>query len=50
MEFISDVSGVKELIISIIGFLIYPWAQFNFQIKALEKLYLVNTKDTSLIN
>jgi len=45
---IGNLGGVNQLIIGVIGFFIYPWAHFNFNIKAIEKLYLAKTRNASI--
>ena len=43
LQMIGDLGGVKEIIVSIIGFFIMPLSTFAFQLKAFERLYFART-------
>lgn len=46
MDLIIGIAGVAELLINVFGVLINPFSEFNFKISAMQKLFLVRTKDT----
>ena len=50
LDIISAVGGTLEMTIYIIGIFFLPLAQFSFQIKAIEKLYLSKTDDKQFFN
>jgi len=47
MDLIGDLGGVLELMALLFSFIISPISEFSFFLKALEKLYLVKTKDNN---
>lgn len=48
IDILGDVGGVLELLIFIFGVVMYPWSEFSFLTKALQRLYLARTKKESL--
>lgn len=47
IDLVIGIAGVAELLIAILGVAIYPFSEFNFNISAMQKLFLVRTKDTT---
>ena len=45
----GDFGGLYECLVIIINVLISSWASFNFHLKAMQKLYLVKTKEPELL-
>jgi hypothetical protein len=45
----GDVGGVMSVLTVLISFLIQPFADFSFKLKAFKRLYLVNTTDYTLM-
>lgn len=45
----GDVGGVMSVLTVLISFLIRPFANFSFKLKAFKRLYLVNTMDATLM-
>ena len=41
--------GIQDLLISIVGIFVFPYSEFMYNLKALQKLYLVRTIDPNLI-
>jgi hypothetical protein len=48
MDLVGDLGGVFEVVISIIGIFMFPISNHSFVFKALEKLFLARTLDTSI--
>ena len=45
LDFIGDLGGVLELMISIVGILVMPATEQLFTIKMASEVYMANTKD-----
>ena len=48
-DFISDVAGVTELLISIFGILLFPLTRQGLILRALKLLYYARTTDSKLL-
>jgi len=46
---LGDLGGIQGLIVGFWGFFLFSWSEFTFTIKALQKLYLVRSKDATFI-
>ena len=47
---LGDLGGVFSLFISLFGFVVLPISKFAFNLKAIQKLFLVRTKDKALFD
>ena len=45
LSLIGDLGGVLEIFVLLFIFIINPITDFSFKMKAIQKLYLVKTKD-----
>jgi hypothetical protein len=43
LGFVGDLGGVLEIIIAVFGILVFPFEEYSFSIKAIQKLYLAQT-------
>jgi hypothetical protein len=50
LDILGDLGGLVDIIISFFGIVMFPISKFSFILKALEKLYLVNVKDKSILS
>lgn len=50
MDFISDIGGVFEIMIVVVGILIYPLSKQAFVLKMVKLLYRVRTSDRLLLS
>ena len=48
-DLMGDLGGIQGLIVSFWGFFLFAWSEFSFNIKALQSLYLVKSKDHTFI-
>ena len=48
MNILGDLGGITGIILSAFGVFICPISEFLFNIKSLEKVFLVKTRDKSL--
>ena len=46
LDVLGDFGGLNEVVMSILALLLSPWVEFQFNLKALQKLYLVKTRRT----
>ena len=46
----GDVGGVQDFFILILGMFVFPFSEFRYNLKMFQKLFLVNTKDKSIID
>ena len=46
LDVLGDFGGLNEVIMSVLALLLSPWVEFQFNLKALQKLYLVKTRRT----
>lgn len=46
----GDVGGVQDVFFAIFGLLVFPFSEFRYNLKMFQKLYLVNTKDRTIID
>ena len=49
-DFFGDLGGFIELIIKTFIMITYPFAQFSFHLKAIQKMFLARTGDDNLFN
>ena len=47
LDVFGDFGGLNEVVTTIFFVILAPWVQFNFNVKALQKLYNVKTKKHS---
>jgi hypothetical protein len=47
---IGDLGGVSDIFVLLLGLFIFPISEFSYNLKALQKLYLVSTKDPNIVN
>ena len=47
---IGDLGGISELFVLILGIFVFRYSEFSYNLKALEKLYLVNSKDPNIVD
>ena len=48
LDLFGDFGGLLEMTKLIFGVFIWPWSSFQFSLKAIQKLYLVNTTQRKL--
>ena len=48
MDILSDLGGIMEIIIAVIGFFIYPISEFTFNLKLLSKMYYAKTQNQTI--
>lgn len=48
MDLCGDLGGVLEVIVFVFGVLMYQVSKYSYELKLLEKLYVVKTNDASL--
>jgi len=46
---LGDLGGIQDILIAIVGIFVFPYSEFSFNLKAMQKLYLVSTTDPNLI-
>ena len=44
---IGDLGGVFELAVAMLGLLLFPISEYSYILKALNNMYLANTKDNT---
>ena len=44
MDLIGDLGGVQEILIMVFGLFLFPFSEYNFNLKFLSKMYLVKTE------
>ena len=49
LDLIGDIGGVLEVLVSVVGILMYPLTEYSFVLKALQKLYLARTSNKNLL-
>ena len=49
-DLIGDLGGVLEVMISAIGFFLFPISSHSFGLKILEKLFLARTNDKKIFS
>ena len=47
---VGDLGGVEGIFVLILGIFVCPYSQYSFNLKALQKLYLVNSNDPNIVN
>jgi hypothetical protein len=45
LDLLGDLGGIRDIVIAIIGIFLFPYSEFSYNLKALRKLYLVETVD-----
>ena len=48
LDLMGDLGGVAQVVISVMGFFLFPFSEHNFVIKALQKMYNVRTKNDKI--
>ena len=48
LDLLGDLGGIRDIVIVIIGIFLFPYSEFSYNLKALRKLYLVETLDQDL--
>ncbi len=49
LDLLGDLGGVMEIIVIAFGYIMSSMSEFSFNLKAIEKLFLVRTKDETLL-
>ena len=49
LDLLGDLGGVFEIILFVIGLMVYPVSEYSFYLKALSELFLVKTMDKDLM-
>jgi len=49
LDLLGEIGGVLEVISSVLGIILLPISKFSFYIKAMSKLYIARTDDTTLM-
>jgi hypothetical protein len=44
LDLLGDLGGIQDIIILTLGYFIFPVSEFSYNIKALSKMFLVNTQ------
>lgn len=47
-DVLSDFGGLYIVVMAVLTFILAPWGEFNFIVKAIQKLYNVKTKRQSI--
>ena len=45
IDFIGDLGGVLEILVMIFGIVLYPLSEFQFNLKAINLLFMARTSD-----
>lgn len=48
-DLLTDLGGVAELLVILFGIIIFPFSEFSFNIKAIQKLFYVRTRNDDFI-
>ena len=48
LDVLGDIAGMFELISAVLGLVLYKVSEHSFQLKALNRLFLVSTEDAAL--
>ena len=48
LDVLGDIAGMFELISAVLGVVLYKVSEHSFQLKALNRLFLVSTEDAEL--
>ena len=48
-DLLGDLGGIQDIIIIVCGFFLFPVSEFSYNLKALSKMYLVNTESEELV-
>ena len=40
MDLLGDLGGLTEVILGVVGFILYPISEFSFYLSAIKKLYI----------
>lgn len=49
LDLLGELGGVMEIIVIVFSYAMSSMSEFSFNIKAIEKLFLVRTKDETLL-
>lgn len=49
LDLVGDLGGIQGFFVLLVGIFIFPISEYSYNVKALEKLYLVDSKDTDMI-
>ena len=50
LDLVGDLGGTLGFFTALVGVLVYPISKFGYNLKALEKLYLVDSEDPSIVH
>ena len=45
LDLLGDLGGIRDIVIVILGIFLFPYSEFSYNLKALRKLFLVETID-----
>ena len=48
LDLLGDIGGIADLLILMFGIFIFPYSEHSFNISAVKKLYMAQTRDVSL--
>jgi hypothetical protein len=48
VKLLGDVGGVIEVLVVIIGVLVFPYSVISYQIKLIQEIFLIRTADSGL--
>lgn len=49
LRIIGDIGGVLQLMLFMVGLLVYPFTQFSFLLTAMRQMYLAKTKNAKIM-
>ena len=49
LDLLGDIGGISEILALFIGIFVFPISEISYNLSALNKLYLVNTKSPGIL-